>query len=61
MSCKCQKCGKKYKMDLMISNKLWIEINPLKNKSSGLLCPTCIITKLEKTLGYSSFILIETP
>ena len=55
MACKCQKCGKKYKMDLIIPDEIWEKITPSKNKESGLLCPVCIVIKLEKLYGYSMF------
>ena len=55
MSCKCQKCGKQYKIDLMISDNLWNQVK-LKEKS-GLLCGSCIMSRLEgiRNLGYIAF------
>jgi len=44
--CICQRCGKKYIIDLMIQDKLWRRITPSKHKEAGLLCPTCICEKL---------------
>ena len=42
-------------MDLMIPNELWIKITPSKNKTGGLLCPSCIVKEIEKIEGYSVF------
>lgn len=54
MSCKCQECGRPYKVDLIVSNQLWEKIKPNnKQKGAGLLCPTCIVEKLEKMHTYS--------
>jgi len=45
--CKCQRCGKLYGVDIIISNKLWEKIKPTnKPTGAGLLCPECIIKKL---------------
>jgi len=43
MSCKCQRCGKDYYVDVNIPDKIWNEIN-YKNQVSrfNLLCPECI-------------------
>jgi len=57
--CKCQKCGHKYKLDLIIPDEIWRKITPSKNNEGGLLCPICIITEIEKIYGYSMFKLSE--
>lgn len=59
MSCKCQQCGKQYKVDIMVPNEIWEQIKP-KNKpvGGGLLCGECITGALEKA-GYSAWRLIE--
>ena len=57
----CQYCGKKYKVDLMIPNKLWKKIYPNKD-GSGLLCGECIIKRVE--MFYSNphiFFMCEHP
>ena len=53
--CTCQSCGNKFKVDILIPNKLWERIKP-KNKpeGAGLLCGNCIFEKLEE-LGYGAF------
>lgn len=54
--CKCQECGHKYSLDLLIPDDLWEKIRPKgKSKGAGLLCGMCIIRKLEKLIGYSVF------
>jgi len=55
MSCTCQKCNNKYKVDIMVPNEIWEQIKP-ENKpiGSGLLCGKCIIEALEKK-GYTAW------
>lgn len=55
MACTCQKCGKQYKMDLIIQDDLWGQITPSKDKEGGLLCPSCIVKAIESLLGYCKF------
>jgi hypothetical protein len=59
MSCTCQKCGHKYKVDVNIPDYLWELIKPpYKPIGGGLMCGKCIIKAIEK-LGYNSLELIE--
>jgi len=44
--CLCQSCGERYKVDLMIPDKLWDAIYPDKN-GGELLCGVCIMKKVE--------------
>ena len=55
MSCTCQKCGNKYKVDLIIPDVIWEKIKP-KGKAigAGLLCGKCIMTKIENLNEYIS-------
>ena len=58
--CKCQECGKKFKVDCNIPNELWEVIRPAnKPKHGGLLCMECIGRKIEKISDYSSYKLTE--
>lgn len=57
MSCKCQKCGKQYKVDILIRDDLWEKISP-KKSPAGMLCGECIIKALE-AIGYGAFKLEE--
>jgi len=60
MSCKCQICGKQYKVDVLVSNDLWIKIKPNNKKiSSGLICGSCIFKRIEKLGEYNCFDLIK--
>ena len=53
MSCICQECGKKYTVDLIISDEMWNRIKPNgKSKDGGLLCGACIMAKIERISGY---------
>ena len=39
MSCTCQRCGKQYKVDLIVPNELWEQIKPEeKPVGAGMLC-----------------------
>jgi len=60
MSCKCQECGRQFKVDVVVSDNLWEKIKP-KNKpiGSGLLCGSCILTKIENFNEYGGFYLIS--
>lgn len=52
MSCKCQGCGKQYKIDVIVNDNLWEQIKP-KNKpiGGGLLCGACIFERLEISIN----------
>lgn len=47
--CTCQKCGKKYKMDVNIPDSIWNKIHGTLN----LLCGNCIINLIENKIEYS--------
>ncbi len=48
MSCKCQGCGKPYKVDLLVPDDLWERIKPEgKSMGAGLLCGQCIMGRIE--------------
>jgi len=54
MSCKCQECGKQYKVGWVIPDGLWEQIKPA-NKLAGtsLLCGTCIANRVELISEYN--------
>ena len=54
MSCKCQECGKDYKVDIIVDDELWKKISP-KKSDSGMLCGRCIVDKVEKLNEYNAF------
>ena len=56
--CKCQICGQRYKVDIIVPDKIWYKIIDKDKEKGGLLCGRCIIDKLEQ-LGYSAFRLIQ--
>jgi len=48
MSCKCQQCGKQYRVDFIIPDHIWEKIKPAgKAYGAGLLCGSCIFSKIE--------------
>jgi hypothetical protein len=56
MSCVCQECGCKFKVDLNVSDELWHKIKPKeKPEGGGLLCGACIMKKIEKVSSYSAW------
>lgn len=64
-NCKCQSCGKDFKMDLLIDNEKWEIIKPEgRPHGAGLLCPHCIIEKIishEGNCAYRLIVLEEPP
>lgn len=60
MSCKCQNCGNKFKVDLNIPDDLWEKIKSLnKLKGAGLLCGKCIMEKIEEISDYDYWFLTK--
>jgi hypothetical protein len=56
VACKCQGCGRLYKIDLLVSNEKWERIKPEgKAVGAGLLCGGCIILRLENQDGYGAY------
>ncbi len=59
MPCKCQGCGKNYKVDLIIPDNIWKIIKPLeKSEDTGLLCGACILNRIENLDAYTVIHLI---
>ena len=59
MSCTCNSCGDKYKVDIEVPNEIWEKIKPEgKAEGAGLLCGVCIFKHLENLNKYSSFKLL---
>lgn len=55
MSCTCQECGEKYKVDLIVEEDLWERIKPGgKEQGAGLLCGSCIMKKIESLGEYDA-------
>lgn len=60
MSCKCQACGNRYKVDVAIPKEIWSVIKPeQKSEGAGLLCGRCIFDRIEKMGNYNAFNLIQ--
>ena len=58
--CLCQSCGRNYKFDLIIEDDLWEQIKPKdKDIGSGLLCPLCIIDRIETAHGFACYHLLS--
>lgn len=56
VGCRCQGCGKKYTVDLIIPDFLWEKIKPKgKSEGAGLLCGSCIMERLESFYQNDSF------
>lgn len=56
--CTCQKCGRKYKVDLLVSDDMWDRINPEKTegyREYELLCGSCIMGLIESRSSFSAF------
>jgi hypothetical protein len=53
MSCKCQKCGKSYKVDFILPDTVWERIR----KGLNLLCGVCIAKALEEEGVYNYWML----
>lgn len=52
--CLCQGCGRIYLLDVIVSDELWEIIKPAgKPRGAGMLCPNCIVARLERHLGFS--------
>ena len=58
--CRCQKYGKKYKVDLNVPDELWEKIKPEgKPEGAGLLCGSCIMERIESISDYSAWDLVR--
>lgn len=50
--CICQECGKLYKIDVIVPDKIWNQIKPHgKPEGAGLLCGLCIFKRIENIFG----------
>jgi len=61
MSCKCQGCGKQYRIDVGVTDEIWERIKPSgKAVGAGMLCGSCIMARLESFNEYGSYELVES-
>lgn len=55
MMCTCQECGRRYALDLNVTDEVWEEIKPKgKPEGGGLLCCLCILERLAMN-GYKVY------
>jgi len=60
--CKCQRCGEQYTVDLIVPNELWEKIKPRwQPEGAGLLCGSCIMTRVERLSDFGAWHLTATP
>ena len=59
MPCKCQNCGKDYKVDVIVPDEVWERIKPYRtHEGNGLLCGACIFEAIEELGEYNVFHLL---
>ena len=55
MACKCQSCGRHYKVDLVVPDETWEKIKPEgKPDGGGMLCGICIMVRIEQLGDYGA-------
>ena len=57
--CICQRCGERYRVDILVPDALWAEIGP-KGKAEaggGLMCGVCIMSAIERRGEFDAFVL----
>jgi len=60
VSCICQQCGKKYKVDLVVPNNLWEQIKPEgKPRGADLMCGFSITERIEEISNYDYWHLVK--
>lgn len=57
--CVCHGCGRTYRMDLMVDDALWQTLYPANTHGGGLLCPSCIVLRIEQQEGFCAFQLVR--
>lgn len=51
VGCACTNCPRRFRVDFLVSDKLWAEIAP----GGGLLCGACIASALERRERFDAF------
>ncbi len=60
MSCTCQQCGRRYRVDLLVTDSVWERIKPPgKPEGAGLLCGACIMNKIESFGEYDAIYIMK--
>lgn len=57
-SCLCQRCGQRYKVDVILSDDLWRKLTG-RADGSGLLCGMCILARIENLGAFGAFKLVR--
>lgn len=57
--CLCQLCGVRYKIDFMLPDNLWAEIQRLLPRTFKLLCGTCTVSLLEQRGAFDYFDVVK--
>lgn len=58
--CLCQRCGARYKLDVMVPDHIWEKIKPHDAApGGGLLCGSCVIGRIEKRITGFGVVRIE--
>jgi hypothetical protein len=58
--CRCQGCGRLYRVDVLVSDELWKLIRPAgKTGGGGLLCGPCITSRIEDLEQFDAFQLVH--
>lgn len=58
--CKCQECGRQYRVDFMVPDYLWEQIKPEgKPEGAGLLCGLCIAERIEDRQQFGAYELAD--
>lgn len=54
--CKCQGCGNRYTVDLLVPDSVWEQIRPSESTGiGGLLCGACIMQRIEAASGFAAW------
>lgn len=59
MGCTCQGCGRKFLVDVLVPDDLWLRIG--MRAQGGLLCGRCICDRIEALGEYGALSLSEVP
>lgn len=58
--CKCQGCGRRYRVDLVVPEDLWRQIRPEGPVvKAGLLCGRCVMDRVEQLGQFGAFVLVR--
>lgn len=60
MPCTCHGCGRRYRVDVLVSDELWGRIGPRdrQDPGAGLLCGPCILAAIERLGEHDAYALV---